>query len=102
MICGTPKSVLPKIKTLLEVLRPGIFMIWQNDGPISREDRLNNLRLLGQEVVPAIREMGKELDLKSPFEVAPGTRPLAGRRQARVGGLAAAAAGMEREGGMIG
>ena len=32
MICGTPKSVLPKIKTLLEVLRPEIFMIWQIDG----------------------------------------------------------------------
>ncbi len=88
MICGTPKSVLPKIKTLLEVLRPGIFMIWQNDGPISREDRLNNLRLLGQEVVPAIREMGKELDLKSPFEVAPGTRPLAaGAKPESIGSL---------------
>jgi alkanesulfonate monooxygenase SsuD/methylene tetrahydromethanopterin reductase-like flavin-dependent oxidoreductase (luciferase family) len=88
MICGTPKSVLPKIKTLLEVLRPGIFMIWQNDGPISREDRLNNLRLLGQEVVPAIREMGKELDLKSPFEVAPGTRLLApGAKPESIGSL---------------
>jgi alkanesulfonate monooxygenase SsuD/methylene tetrahydromethanopterin reductase-like flavin-dependent oxidoreductase (luciferase family) len=88
MICGTPKSVLPKIKTLLEVLRPGIFMIWQNDGPISREDRLNNLRLLGQEVVPAIREMGKELDLKSPFEVKPGERKLApGAKPESVGSL---------------
>jgi hypothetical protein len=88
MICGTPKSVLPKIKTLLEVLRPGIFMIWQNDGPISREDRLNNLKLLGQEVVPAIREMGKELDLKSPFEVKIGERKLAaGAKPESIGSL---------------
>ena len=58
------------------MLRPGIFGFWQNDGPISREDRLNNMRLLA-EVLPAVREIGKELDLKSPFEVAPGSRPLA-------------------------
>ena len=76
IICGTPKSVLPKIRTVLEVLRPGIFIFWQNDGPITRQDRQNNIRLLGHEVVPAVREMGKELGLQSPFEVEPGSRPL--------------------------
>src|SRR5262249_34895734 len=30
MICGTPKSVLPKIKTLLELLRPRISLISHN------------------------------------------------------------------------
>ncbi len=68
--------MLPKIRTVLECLRPGIFFFWQNDGPIKREDRINNIRLLGQEVVPAVREMARELDLKSPFEVAPGGRRL--------------------------
>ncbi len=82
IICGTPKSVLPKIRKVLECLRPGIFFFWQNDGPITREDRINNIRLLGNEVVPAVREMGKELDLKSPFEVPAGFAP-AGGRQAR-------------------
>jgi hypothetical protein len=28
---------------------------------------------MGQEVIPAVREMAKELDLKSPFEVDPKT-----------------------------
>jgi|HubBroStandDraft_1064217.scaffolds.fasta_scaffold28833_1 alkanesulfonate monooxygenase SsuD/methylene tetrahydromethanopterin reductase-like flavin-dependent oxidoreductase (luciferase family) len=76
VICGTPKSVLPKIRKVLEVLRPGIFAFWQNDGPISTEDRLNNIRLIATEVMPAVREMGKELELVSPFEVKPGSRPL--------------------------
>src|SRR5579863_4896918 len=47
IICGTPKTVLPKIRKVLECLRPGIFFFWQNDGPIKREDRINNIKLLG-------------------------------------------------------
>jgi hypothetical protein len=29
---------------------------------------MRSLRLFGEEVIPAVREMSKELDLKSPFE----------------------------------
>ena len=44
------------------------------------------LRLLGTEVLPAVREIGKELGLKDPFEVRPGSRPLpASGRPERVG-----------------
>ena len=35
---------------------------------VSQEDSLTCIRLIGQEVFPAIREIAKELDLKSPFE----------------------------------
>ncbi len=62
---------------LATVLSVGILILWQNDGPITRKDRENNLKLLSAEVMPAIREFGKELDLKSSFEVKPGSRPLA-------------------------
>ena len=90
VICGTPKTVIPKLRKVLEVLRPGIFAFWQNDGPISREDRLNSLRLIGTEVMPAVREIGKELGLCSPFEVTPGSRPLkAGQKPTSVGSLEA-------------
>ena len=34
---------------------------------------MRSLRLMGQEVLPAVREMGKELELFSPFEVDPNT-----------------------------
>ena len=30
---------------------------------------MRNIELIGKEVIPAMREMAKELDLKSPFEV---------------------------------
>ena len=88
VICGTPQTVIPKLRTVLEVLRPGIFAFWQNDGPISQEDRLNNMRLIATEVMPAVREIGQELGLTSPFEVTPGSRPLKpGEKAQPVGSL---------------
>jgi hypothetical protein len=35
---------------------------------VSHEDAKTCIRLLGTEVFPAVREMAKEFDLKSPFE----------------------------------
>jgi alkanesulfonate monooxygenase SsuD/methylene tetrahydromethanopterin reductase-like flavin-dependent oxidoreductase (luciferase family) len=76
VICGTPDTVIKKLRVVLETLRPGIFSFWQNDGPISKEDRLNNIRLIAKHVMPAVREIGQELNLTSPFEVTPGARKL--------------------------
>jgi hypothetical protein len=54
-----------------------------------KEDRLNNMRLIATEVMPAVREIGKELGLTSPFEVTPGSRPLKkGEKSQSVGSLA--------------
>jgi hypothetical protein len=66
---GTPKTVIPKLRNVLEQTRPSIYAIWGNDGGVSDADARTCIRLLGQEVMPAMREIGKELGLKSPFEV---------------------------------
>jgi len=77
IISGTPKTVLPKIRHVLEYLRPGSVFFWDGDGAMTHEDQMRSLRLMGEEVIPAIREMGKELELFSPFEVDPNTgKPL--------------------------
>ncbi len=76
IICGTPDTVIRKLRVVMETLRPGILLLWQNDGPITRVQRESNLKLLAAEVMPAIREFGRELKLTSPFEVTPGSRPL--------------------------
>ena len=68
IIAGTPKTVVAKLKRILEETRPGILALWGNDGKVSQEDSLTCIRLMGQEVFPAIREIAKSLDLKSPFE----------------------------------
>jgi len=73
IISGTPKTVLPKIRHVLEYLRPGSVFFWDGDGAMTHEDQMRSLRLMGEEVIPAVKEMGKELELFSPFEVDPAT-----------------------------
>lgn len=73
IVTGTPKTVLPKIRHVLEYLRPGTICFWDGDGDMSHEDAMRSLRLMGEEVIPAVREMGKELELPDPFEVDPAT-----------------------------
>ncbi len=68
IIAGTPKQVIAKLRILLEETRPGILAFWGNDGTVTHQDAKTCIRLLGQEVFPAVREMAKEFDLKSPFE----------------------------------
>jgi alkanesulfonate monooxygenase SsuD/methylene tetrahydromethanopterin reductase-like flavin-dependent oxidoreductase (luciferase family) len=75
IVTGSPKTLIKKLRHILEVLRPGIFSFWL-DGPHTLKDRRTCVTLLGREVVPALREIGKELGLTSPFEVTPGTRKL--------------------------
>src|SRR5438477_528135 len=68
IIAGTPKTVIPKLRRLLEETRPSIVGFWAADGFVSIEDTKTCIRLLGTEVLPALREIGKELGLWSPFE----------------------------------
>jgi alkanesulfonate monooxygenase SsuD/methylene tetrahydromethanopterin reductase-like flavin-dependent oxidoreductase (luciferase family) len=79
LIVGTPKTVLPKIRKILETLRPGVFGFWHHEaGPMMTHDETKkSLRLLGEEVLPAVREIGKELGLIDPYERKPGSRPIA-------------------------
>ena len=71
IISGTPKTVLPKIRHVLEFIRPGTIFFWDGDGAMTHEDQMRSLRLMGEEVIPAVREMAKELELNGPFEVDP-------------------------------
>jgi alkanesulfonate monooxygenase SsuD/methylene tetrahydromethanopterin reductase-like flavin-dependent oxidoreductase (luciferase family) len=71
IISGTPKMVLPKIRHVLEYLRPGSIFFWDGDGAMTHEDQMRSLRLMGEEILPAVRQMGEELELFGPFEVDP-------------------------------
>ena len=73
ILVGTPKSVLPKIKTLMQVLRPGIFVAFNVQGQVSNQDRMTSMRLFAQEVMPALRDYAKEIGLLDPIERAPGS-----------------------------
>jgi alkanesulfonate monooxygenase SsuD/methylene tetrahydromethanopterin reductase-like flavin-dependent oxidoreductase (luciferase family) len=68
IIAGTPKTVVAKLRHVMRETRPGIMALWANDGTVSHPDSMTCIRLFGQEVLPAMRDFAKELDLKSPFE----------------------------------
>ncbi len=77
IICGTPKTVMPKIRQVLEELRPGSIFFWDGDGAMTHDDSMRSLRLMGEEVIPATREIAAELDLSGPFEINPATNEAA-------------------------
>ena len=68
LIAGTPKQVIEKLRVIVEETRPSILALWGNDGKVTHQDSMTCIRLLGQEVMPAVREIGNKLGLKSPFE----------------------------------
>ena len=90
MIAGTPDTVIPKLKKVLDILQPGIFSFWL-DGPVPFKDRQRCLQLLNSDVVPALREHGKKLGLVGPFTCPPGSRPLRGGKPEPVSNPAALA-----------
>jgi hypothetical protein len=69
IITGTPKTVIPKIRHVLEYLRPGSVFFWDGDGAMTHDDAMRSLRLMGEEVIPAVREIAKDLELPSSFDV---------------------------------
>ena len=75
MIAGTPEYVTERLKTIMNVLRPGILSFWI-DGPIPPAERKKCLRLLAHEVVPELRAHADELGLHDPFQRRPGSVPL--------------------------
>ena len=69
IIAGTPEQVVSKLRVILEETRPSILALWGNDGRVSHEESKDCIRLMGAEVLPRLREIGKELELLSPFEL---------------------------------
>ena len=73
LIIGSPKTVIPKLKLLLQILRPGVFVFFNVQGTVSNEDRLTSMRLIANEVMPELREYAKEIDLPDSYQRTPGS-----------------------------
>ncbi|HEX4209660.1 MAG TPA: hypothetical protein VHY56_04655, partial [Candidatus Binataceae bacterium] len=73
VLAGTPTTIIPKIKTIMSVLRTGIFIILSIQGPAGDDDRRTSMRLFATEVIPALKEYAKEIDLPDPFQRTPGS-----------------------------
>jgi alkanesulfonate monooxygenase SsuD/methylene tetrahydromethanopterin reductase-like flavin-dependent oxidoreductase (luciferase family) len=70
-VIGDPDTVVRKLREVLSSVRPSILGVWTNDGSTSHQDAMRCLELMGQEVLPALKEIGEELELHDPFQKAP-------------------------------
>ena len=61
IVAGTPDQVIAKMRWWLEQTRPGMLMLWPYDGRLPQKKALRSLELLGKEVLPALREIGRDL-----------------------------------------
>ena len=71
LVIGSPDTVIRKVREVLTKVRPGTLTMWTNDGSITHKDTMRCLELMGQEILPAVREIGEELELTDPFQKTP-------------------------------
>ena len=69
LIHGTPGQVIDRIRRPITQTKPGIFLFHSQEGLMNHADSMRCIELLGTKVLPAVREMGAELGLDSPFDV---------------------------------
>jgi len=70
MVVGTPEQVIARLRWWLEETRPGLLMLWPNDGRLDHESSLEAIRLMGEAVLPSIKKIAAELGLHDQFELA--------------------------------
>jgi alkanesulfonate monooxygenase SsuD/methylene tetrahydromethanopterin reductase-like flavin-dependent oxidoreductase (luciferase family) len=68
LIAGTPDQVVEQMRFWLERTRPSMLFLWANAGRMNHADSMECIRLMGEEVLPRVRQIGAELGLQSPFE----------------------------------
>jgi alkanesulfonate monooxygenase SsuD/methylene tetrahydromethanopterin reductase-like flavin-dependent oxidoreductase (luciferase family) len=71
IVVGTPETALKRVRHVLETLRPGNVIFWHGDGDFTHEDTMRGLKLMGEEFLPGIREIGAELGLEGAWEADP-------------------------------
>jgi alkanesulfonate monooxygenase SsuD/methylene tetrahydromethanopterin reductase-like flavin-dependent oxidoreductase (luciferase family) len=76
LLIGAPDTIIDKVKTMLQVLRPGTFVFFGPQGPMGDEDRRRNVELLARYVVPEIKAYAEEIGLDDPFSRRPGESKL--------------------------
>src|SRR5262249_4599153 len=72
IIVGSPKTVIARVKEIMEFLRVSSIFFWGGEGAMTHEESMRNIRLMGEEVIPALKEHARALGIVDPFEVDPG------------------------------
>jgi alkanesulfonate monooxygenase SsuD/methylene tetrahydromethanopterin reductase-like flavin-dependent oxidoreductase (luciferase family) len=73
LMIGSPRTVIPKMKAILTTLRPGSLIVFNVQGPVGNKDRQTSMRLIAQEVMPALKEHADSIGLVDAITRKPGT-----------------------------
>ena len=72
IVVGSPDTVIARVKEIMDFLRIGSVFFWDGEGAMSHKESMRSIRLMGEEVIPALKEYAKEIGIVDPFEVDPG------------------------------
>ena len=72
IIVGSPKTVIVRVKKIMDELRVGSIFFWDGEGAMTHEESTRSIKLMGQAVIPALKEYAKEIGIVDPFESDPG------------------------------
>ena len=72
IVVGSPETVIAHVKEVMDFLRLGSMFFWDGEGAMTHKESMRSIRLMGEEVIPALKEYAKEIGINSPFEVDPG------------------------------
>ena len=56
IVTGNPDTVIKKLKHVIDVVDPSYLVLWGREGEMSHDSAVRCIDLLGQEVIPAIKE----------------------------------------------
>ena len=56
LVVGSPDTVIKKLRHIKDELGVGALLLEAQGGPMSHEDTMRSIKLLGTEVIPAIRD----------------------------------------------
>lgn len=68
LVVGRPETVVRAIRRWLEETRVGTLVLHATEGRIPHEATMRCIELLGEEVLPAVREIGADLGIRGPFD----------------------------------
>ena len=56
LVVGSPDTVIKKLRRIKEELGIGSLLLETQGGPLSHEDTMRSLKLMGEEVIPALQD----------------------------------------------
>ena len=56
IVTGSPKTIIQKFKHIVDRTDPGYLTFWAREGKKPHDATMRGIELLGQEVIPALRE----------------------------------------------